>query len=84
MAKAVIVIDVDENDIVDISKVRANITLTDETNDYEVFEIHNNVPVMYIPNEKSVPDNNDENWVMYAGGWNDCLIEIKSVNEDRK
>ena len=82
MAKVIIVIDVDENDIVDISKVRANITLADETNNYEVFEIHDNVPIMYIPNEKV--SEGDEYWSMYAGGWNDRLIEIKSVNEDRK
>lgn len=76
MAKLFMVVDIGDS-IINTNNIKANITLGNTDDD--VLAIYEDMPVAYLPNEKTL--DSDEYWNMYAGGWNDCLIEIKAVNE---
>lgn len=77
MAKLFMVVDVGES-VIDTKNAKANIRLTDANGN--LLATYDNMSVEYLPDKKHI-DDNDDNWIMYAGGWNDCLIQIESVNE---
>lgn len=77
MAKLFMVVDVGKS-IIDTKNAKVNIQLTNA--DGDVLATYDNMSVEYLPDKKHI-DDNDNNWIMYAGGWNDCLIQLESVNE---